>query len=1256
MRLVIDMQGAQTASRFRGIGRYTMAFARAMLETRANNEVLLILNGALPESIEPIRAAFDGLLPQENILVFDIVGPVDPADPNNDSRRHVAEIAREAFLASLQPDVVLLSSLFEAFYEEAVTSIAVLTTHLPTAVILYDLIPLIYRRNYLNDSTIEYYYLNKLDHLRRADLLLSISASSGREAVRHLQFPKQQITNISTACDAHFRPLTLTDAEHISLSKRYGIDRVFVMYTGGIDHRKNVEGLIRTFAQLPQTLRSAYQLVIVGREAVLDNRLAVLAQTVGLSDKDIVFTGFVPDDDLVILYNAAHLFVFPSWHEGFGLPVLEAMACGKAVLAANSSSLPEVVGLDEALFDPAELADMGSKIERILTDEAFRTRLEQHGLRQAKQFSWHKTARQAWQAVATLAEKSPAANPATRLARRPKLAYISPLPPEKTGIADYSAELLPELARHYEITVITEQQAVAEPWVHATCAIHNVAWLEKNIGRFERLLYHFGNSPFHSHMFGLLQRHPGVVVLHDFFLSGVVAYRDMHGETPGQWARTLQQAHGWQAVRERFTEADTSEVIVRYPCNLPVLQQALGVIVHSDHSRQLAQQWYGQGASADWSVIPLLRAPAPHTDRQSVRRALGLNETDFVVASFGMIAPTKQSQRLLEAWLASPLSCNKHCHLVFIGERHGGKYGTQMTAQIKASPAGERIKITGWVGADTFRQWLVAADAAVQLRTHSRGETSASALDCLNYGLPTIVNAHGSLAELPVDVVKCLADKFSTAELSEALSNLWRDTDGRTTLGQRGWAYLRRQHAPRACTDEYVDTIERAYERAHRQLPGALSAIVATDPPLAPEQSGRLATTLACNHPPQPRRPQILVDVSALVQTDLKTGIERVVRAFLQQWLHKPPTGWTVEPVYASADRPGYRYARHFTAHFLGIHDEWDEDEPVDTWSGDVFIGLDLQHYVVTAQENVLTAWRQRGVKVWFVLYDLLPVLLPRAFPDGVEAQYQRWLAAIARYQGIACISRAVVAEVHDWLTAHGPQRERPLQLSWFHLGADVERSVPTLGIPKDASQRLAAISSCPSFLMVGTIEPRKGHLQVLAAFEQIWARGVAANLIIVGKEGWQGLAEQQRRTIPTIMQKLRNHPQLGQRLFWLDEVSDEYLGKIYSAATCLIAASEGEGFGLPLIEAAQHRLPILARDIAVFREVAGEHASYFPNSLEPTVLAEAMQNWLDSYHQGNYPRAETMAYQTWEQSAGQVLDIVLGKTQPYLSWLPERG
>ena len=120
---------------------------------------------------------------------------------------------------------------------------------------------------------------------------------------------------------------------------------------------------------------------------------------------------------------------------------------------------------------------------------------------------------------------------------------------------------------------------------------------------------------------------------------------------------------------------------------------------------------------------------------------------------------------------------------------------------------------------------------------------------------------------------------------------------------------------------------------------------------------------------------------------------------------------------------------------------------------------------------------------------------------------------------------------------------------------------------------------------MVGTVEPRKGHRQALAAMEHLWAAGIDVNLVIVGKKGWM---------MNDMAGQIEGHPELNNRLFWLREVSDEMLDQIYRSAHALLAASEGEGFGLPLIEAAQHGLPIIARDIPVFVEVAGEHAYYF--------------------------------------------------------------
>ncbi|TXF10931.1 glycosyltransferase [Pelomicrobium methylotrophicum] len=1256
MRIVIDLQGAQSLSRHRGIGRYSLQFAQALVRNGSGHEILIALNAAFADTIEPIRAAFEGLLPQERIVVWEAPGPVAGIDPANTRRRRDAERIREAFLASLRPDWVLVTSLFEGFGDDSIVSHG-RHTALPTAVVFYDLIPWIYPERYLknNHPAYEPWYLEKLDHLRRANLLLSISESSGREAIDHLGFDPAAVVPIGTDCDARFRPIRLSEERRAHLRAAYGIERRFVLSFAGPepDWRKNLDRLIAAFGLLPQGLRRDLQLVILTKVPLPERqRLLALAREAGLGEDELVLTGFVPDDDLLALYNACTLFVFPSWHEGFGLPVLEAMRCGRAVLAANRSSLPEVVKREDALFDPFDERAMAALIEKALTDDAFRHKLERHALEHSKRFSWDATASKALAALETTTVPT-IALPTVVVPgqRRPRLAYVSPLPPEKSGIADYSAELIPELTRWYEVEVIVAQPEVTDAYIRANCPIRTVDEFRARAAGYDRVLYHFGNNPLHAHMFTLLEELPGVVVVHDFFLSGIQWYRDVHGQAPHAWTQALLASHGWRAVRERFRTSE-AEVVWRYPTNLPVLQGALGVIVHSEFSRALARQWYGGAAATDWAVIPLLRIPASASGREVARRALGLAEDELLVCSFGVLGQIKLNHRLLEAWLASPLAADPKAHLVFVSENHGGDYGQHLLRRIRESAAPERIRITGWADGETFRTYLAAADIAVQLRSLSRGETSAAVLDCMNHGLATIVNAHGSMADLDPQGVWMLPDEFSDAALIEALTVLARNPVQRRALGKRAREIIRTRHMPRRCAERYYEAIESYYQRAQAGLPGLLTGFAHQPPPQ--EEWPRLATSLARNFPPAPRRRQLLVDVSELVHTDLKTGIQRVVRAILREWLDNPPAGFQVEPVYATVDAPGYRYARRWTCRFLGIPEDWAEDAPAEAWAGDVFVGLDLQPHVVPAQHAFLHGWRDRGVKVWFVVYDLLPVLLPQVFPEGAQAMHQRWLETISRFDGVVCISRAVADEMADWLATFGPNRERPFSIGWFHLGADVGQSVPTTGLPADAEEILRQLSSRPSFLMVGTVEPRKAYPQTLAAFDRLWQSGVDVNLVIVGKEGWKLLPDEQRRDIPETVARLRGHPELGKRLFWLGGISDEYLEKVYAALTCLIAASYGEGFGLPLIEAAQHKLPIIARDIPVFREVAGEHAFYFVDEKNPAVIAEAVRTWFDLHRAGRAPSSQAMPWLTWKQSAQNLLAIVTGQVKPYRAWLPD--
>lgn len=394
MRIVIDMQGAQTESRFRGIGRYTMAFAKAVVRNRGEHEIILALSGLFPETIEPIRAAFKDFLPQSHIRVWEAPGPVRQIDVGNEDRREIAELLREVFLTSLQPDVIHIPSLFEGYVDDAVVSIGQNDNETSVSVTIHDLIPLLNAEQYL-DSNEEYkrYYLRKIDSLNNVQIFLAISESSKVEVLNFLDLERAEIVNTSEAAEDCFQKIEIDDKAIDKIYKNFSITRSFVLYTGGADERKNLPRLIEAYAKLPGGLREKHQLVFAGKMPdVLVSNLKYLAEKNGLKQGELLFTGYVSDKELVQLYNLCSLFVFPSWHEGFGLPALEAMACGAPVLGANTSSLPEVIALPEALFDPLDATAISQKMAEVLNNDGFCTKLREHGLEQAKRFSWDETA------------------------------------------------------------------------------------------------------------------------------------------------------------------------------------------------------------------------------------------------------------------------------------------------------------------------------------------------------------------------------------------------------------------------------------------------------------------------------------------------------------------------------------------------------------------------------------------------------------------------------------------------------------------------------------------------------------------------------------------------------------------------------------------------------------------------------------------------------------------------------------------------
>jgi glycosyltransferase involved in cell wall biosynthesis len=693
------------------------------------------------------------------------------------------------------------------------------------------------------------------------------------------------------------------------------------------------------------------------------------------------------------------------------------------------------------------------------------------------------------------------------------------------------------------------------------------------------------------------------------------------------WPQELLYSHGFPAVEFLSQTLTESDAVWRYPANRHVVNLADGVIVHSDYSKRLAKFWYGSGSSNDWSIVPLLREPIDATaeHKRQARAELGFADGDFVVAAFGMIGPTKLNDRLLDSFLYSSLGRDERCRLVFVGELAGGAYGDRLRQRLDTLGDERRYSCTGRVDARLYRQYLLGADVAVQLRTTSRGETSAAVHDCMNARTPVVVNAHGAVVDLPSDTVLMIPDTFTDDELGGALKRLREDEKFRSAMVAAARQLVSLHHRPDACAAKYAAAIERSVQHRRGRIGVSQRLRQLSGSPQAGDVAA-VARSLAGSLKPPVGVRQLLVDVSELTLRDAGSGIQRVTRELLARLLRVPHEGWHVEPVYASAAH-SYRYARRHLSRLLPNEVDLGPDLPIDVQDGDVFLGLDLAPHTVVQHAAELRRFRARGAKLHFVVYDLLPVTLPEAFFPGAATDHERWLSTVASLGDLVCISRSVAGEVERWLEAQ-PGDSPPPKVGWFPLGADFSPAGRVAGIPSSGPALLRQLDARPSFLIVGTLEPRKCHAQVLAAFDLLWGDGVDVNLVIVGKQGWM---------VEDLIDRIRTHPEFEARLLWVPDASDEFLDMIMMFSEALIAASRGEGFGLPVVEALRRSVPVIARDIPVFREVGGDTTTYF-DGLDPAAIAKAVEQFLNP---GDQSRRSAPVTTTWDESAEAILRLI---------------
>lgn len=394
MKILIDMQSCQGASGKRGIGRYSLSLFKSFYKLSCElHEIHVILNNLYDKSTEIIKKELLTVIDEKQIHIIPLLSNSEEFNVNNLWRSKVNKYLREFFINKIEPDIVHIMSMFEGYIEPIPESIGLLENGCKTTVILYDLIPFIDSNRYLPCENSKNWYFERLEYLKNADFLFSISNYSKIEAVTYLNYDSNKIIPIGTDADSKFNKIKLNKDKTLS---KFNIDKEFILYTGSIektDPRKNCDLTILAYSNLPKEIRNKYQLVLCGKvtkESKLE--LEKYTQTLNLNINNIIFTDWINDEELITLYQNCRVFVFPSMHEGFGLPVLEAIRCGAITIASNKTSIPEVIGCDLATFDPHNIEEFVMKLFLSLEDLSFRNDILIDELNSEKKFSWNETA------------------------------------------------------------------------------------------------------------------------------------------------------------------------------------------------------------------------------------------------------------------------------------------------------------------------------------------------------------------------------------------------------------------------------------------------------------------------------------------------------------------------------------------------------------------------------------------------------------------------------------------------------------------------------------------------------------------------------------------------------------------------------------------------------------------------------------------------------------------------------------------------
>jgi len=739
MRVAIDFRVLGTDAAMRGIGRYTQQQVFEALRADPNLEVFPLVR----EKIDPMSCLYDWLaMPRVHPIWIDDGG--EGAAPS--TLPHHEWLLRysyrlQAMLRNLGAHIFHDATpfVFTGPYYTAVTQVPVVAT-------CYDLIPLIFPRDYFDSVASRDGYYRMLRNLRAANRVAAISRSAATDLRLYTGYPAERIDIAYPFVEAVFRPRRVDGVRRSAARAALrdslpGLPSRFMLSVTGIHRSKNTGFLLESFAEARRRPGwPGLPLVVVLPTAWT---IPVFRDRFGTPEDTIVFAQ-VAEDVLRDLYLSAEFVFQPSLYEGFGYPVAEAMHCGAAVIATRAASIPEITGDAALLVGPTDRAAGATAILRLATDMTARDRLRVAAPIRAAVFGDPVRLGTAtlgcWRAAAATAATSP----------RTRVALWSSMPPLDCGIADYTAGLADALATDHEVDVYTDGSYMPEPRATPNIHFRHVRDFNPAEPGLIDSIFQLQARSYQAFMYPEILKHGGTIMLHDITMAGAIFSLARHFGRYAEFEDRMLAAEGPEAVRDlgvalaRTGGVPDSQTLADVFDRHRMLRWAVmgtdRVLTHTDSLAQdLLRHYPGAPArvvrAGYGDPLPFVR----HLPLPLWRHRLGVGATGLIVGVFGIVGRNKRIEQVIAAfeklWQVHPDSV-----LVVVGRIYDTAYGEALMWQVQASPAAARIVIADYAPPEVFHGLIALSDVLVNLRWPALGGLSAILLRGLAAGKPVIIS------------------------------------------------------------------------------------------------------------------------------------------------------------------------------------------------------------------------------------------------------------------------------------------------------------------------------------------------------------------------------------------------------------------------------------------------------------------------------------------------------------------------------------